>query len=100
MEEHNFAFEAEVWRYDSTKSSWFFVTLPVKTAEDIRFFFPLRQGFGSIPVIVQIGASRWNTSIFPDKKSGSFILPLKASVRQAEEISEGKIIKAQVTVRP
>ena len=100
MEEHSFQFTAEVWRWESEKASWFFATLPLETAEQIRFFFPLRRGFGSIPVQVQIGASRWRTSIFPDKKSGSFILPLKASVRKAENFGEGDSISVEVTVSP
>lgn len=98
--EQSFIFESSVWRYDSTKSSWFFATLPLETAEQIRFFFPLRRGFGSIPVQVQIGASQWKTSIFPDKKSGSFVLPLKSQIRQAERINEAQVIKIQITVRP
>jgi hypothetical protein len=100
MEEHSFAFTGEVWRWESEKASWFFVTLPLDTAEQIRFFFPLRRGFGSIPVQVQIGASRWRTSIFPDKRSGSFILPLKAPVRRAESFGEGDKISIEVTVSP
>lgn len=100
MEEHSFAFTGEVWRWESQKASWFFVTLPLETAEKIRFFFPLRRGFGSIPVQVQIGASRWRTSIFPDKRSGSFILPLKAPVRKAEDFGESDSISVEVTVSP
>jgi len=100
VEEHNFRFEAEVWRYDSKKSSWFFVTLPVVTAEQIRFLFPLRRGFGSIPVNVQVGKSRWKTSIFPDKQSGSFVLPLKAQVRLAEAVHQGDRLPVEIVVRP
>ena len=99
-EAHSFGFTGEVWRWESEKASWFFITLPIETAEQIRFFFPLRRGFGSIPVQVQIGSSRWKTSIFPDKKSGSFILPLKAPVRTKEGFGEGDDISVEVTVSP
>lgn len=100
MEEHSFKFESSVWRWDSEKASWFFLTLPVDTAEQLRFFFPLRRGFGSIPVKVQIGASQWKTSIFPDKKKGSFILPLKAAIRTAENFGEGDSVEVCLTVSP
>lgn len=99
-ENHSFEFQAPVWRWESEKASWFFVTLPVETAEQIRFFFPLRRGFGSIPVSVRIGTTSWKTSIFPDKKSNSFILPLKSTVRNAEGIEEGNEIVVEVSVSP
>ncbi|NVK00270.1 MAG: DUF1905 domain-containing protein [Oceanospirillaceae bacterium] len=47
----------------------FFLTLPLPVAEHVRFLFPRRRGFGSIPVKVQIVASQWKTSIYPNKKS-------------------------------
>jgi len=100
MEEHSFNFESSVWRWDSDKASWFFLTLPLPVAEHVRFFFPRRRGFGSIPVKVQIVASQWKTSIFPDKKSGSFILPLKAAIRSAERFGEGDLVEVCLTISP
>ena len=100
MEEHSFSFVSEVWRWDATKASWFFATLPQERAEQIRFFFPLRRGFGSIPVQVCIGSTHWRTSIFPDKRSGSFILPLKAAVRQRESFGEGDRISVELRITP
>lgn len=99
-EKHSFEFSAKVWRWDSEKASWFFASLPLETSEQIRFFFPLRRGFGSIPVQVQIGASQWRTSIFPDKKRDTFILPLKAKIREAEDFGEGDQVTIEVTVSP
>ncbi|RWF59679.1 MAG: DUF1905 domain-containing protein [Mesorhizobium sp.] len=36
-----------------------------------------------------IGRTKWTTSLFPDKASGSLLLPVKASVRQAESLKAG-----------
>ncbi len=33
-----------------------------------------------------LGETRWKTSIFPDKKRGSYVLPLKASIRKKEHV--------------
>jgi hypothetical protein len=49
----------------------------------------LTKGWGSLPVEVTIGKTTWKTSIFPDSKSGTFILPIKAVVRKKEEVYEG-----------
>ena len=88
-----FEFTACLYHYHSDKVSWVFVTLPDDTADGIRFFSQndgqKRRGFGSVKVSVRIGETSWNTSVFPDKNSGSYLLPIKASVRKAENVSAG-----------
>ena len=42
----------------------------------------MTYGWGVIPVHVQIGKTEWKTSLFP--KDGLYIVPIKASVREAE----------------
>ena len=66
-----------------------FVSVPVEDAEEIREEVPNRRGFGSIRVAVQVGDTRWKTSIFPDSKTGTFVLPVKKDVRKAESIDIG-----------
>lgn len=56
------------------------------------------RGFGSLPVEVTIGKTVWKTSIFPEKTSGSYILPVKAMVRKAEKIEAGDEIEFSVTI--
>lgn len=66
---------------------WRFLVLPKNVDQKIREDFGRRaRGWGSIPVLVTVGKTTWSTSIFPDKKSGTYLLPLKASVRKKEEI--------------
>ena len=72
------------------KGAWYFVTLPRDESEQIKFFAGhISGGFGSIPVIATIGKTSWKTSIFPYKKAGGYILPLKAEIRKKEKIVEG-----------
>jgi hypothetical protein len=47
-----------------------------------------RRGFGSVKVSVQVGGSRWQTSLFP-QKTGGWFLPIKKPVRLAEGLEEG-----------
>lgn len=56
------------------------------------------RGWGSVPVTATIGGTTWRTSIFPDKKAGSFVLPLKAEVRTAEGIDEGATVEVRLDV--
>ena len=70
----------------SGEGGWHFLTLPTDCAADIREVTVGRtRGFGSVRVNVTIGESTWSTSIFPDTKAKSFVLPLKKAVRRAED---------------
>ena len=55
-----------------------------------------RRGFGSSRVRVTVGASTWTTSIFPDSARGTYVLPIKRAIRNAERLDVGDI--ATVTV--
>jgi hypothetical protein len=92
------SFAAELWVWDARRTdSWTFVSLPVDASEDIRDLSGgQRRGFGSVRVRVTVGGSRWATSIFPDAARGSFVLPIKRAVRQAEDLNVGDV--AEVTV--
>lgn len=68
-------------------AGWHFVSVPKKQSVEIKKSFGMpKRGWGSIPVAVTIGKTTWKTSIFPDKQSGGYLLPLKAGVRKKEQI--------------
>jgi len=77
-----------LWEYQG-EAPWVFMTLPVEDAEEVRDRVPERAGFGSVKVDAVIGESRWQTSVFPDKGSGSFVLPVKRSIREQEDLAPG-----------
>ncbi|GAB3141034.1 hypothetical protein GCM10027057_24090 [Marisediminicola antarctica] len=41
---------------------------------------------------VTLGGSTWLTSIFPDSKSGTFLLPVKGSIRARERVAPGDVV--------
>ena len=91
----NFTFTAELWEY-SGKGAWIFVSVPPGQAEDIRHLTDGRRGgFGSVKVAVTINGSHWSTSLFLSSEDGTFILPVKKAIRQAEQVEAGD----PVTVR-
>ncbi|MCZ4094544.1 DUF1905 domain-containing protein [Sinorhizobium psoraleae] len=88
-----FEFEAELWLYPG-KGGWHFVALPKDIAQQIKFLAESKKrGWGSEPVIARTGKTEWTTSIFPDKASGSFLLPVKAEVRRREKLAAGQAIR-------
>jgi hypothetical protein len=90
MDASGWAFTAELWEYPGS-AAWFFVSLPNEVADDIADLVEgrPRAGFGSVRVHVSIGASTWDTSVFPDKSRGTYLLPVKKAVRTAEGLTDG-----------
>jgi Domain of unknown function (DUF1905) len=92
-----------VWKWraaDPTKTAaWYFVTVAGQAAADIRAAASGRTGgFGSIRVTARIGATRWQTSLFPSKEQGGYLLPIKAEVRRKAEIEEGAKVELTLIV--
>ena len=83
---HEFEFDAAIWIADGA-GGWRFLSLPEGHADEIADLAgPDRRGFGAVKVEVTIGASTWRTSIFPDGKRGTYILPVKKSIRVKEAV--------------
>ena len=83
-----------VWLYPGMAGNWHFASLDKESVEKVKKFQKgkPRLGWGSVPVQVILGKTKWRTSIFPDSKSGTYILPLKAQVRKKEHIHEGDAV--------
>lgn len=81
-------------------AAWRFLGLPTKEAKEIKENYgKSAKGWGSLPVTVTIGKTTWDTSIFPDKKSGTYLLPLKGQVRKAEDIGDTDTVTFTLRVR-
>lgn len=91
-------FEAQLWRWDEALDAWFFVTVPVEASEEIRVASGPPRGFGSVRVEVTVGQTSWRTSVFPEKKSGCFLLPVKKAVRRAEGLDAGDTVSVALDV--
>lgn len=90
---------APLWRWAAGNGvGWFFLTVDKEAAESLSATALMRRlergtakGFGALRVCARIGASQWQTSIFP-AKDGSWWLPVKAAIRRTEEIGEGDFV--------
>ena len=97
----DFSFSGKLWR--AAGESWFFITVPSEISADIKSFTRHNRkgagkGFGSVRVKVRTGATEWLTSLFPDKKSGCYFLPVKAAVRKSEKLSAGDQMEIALNV--
>ena len=89
-------FESKIffWR---GPAPWFFVTVPDEPSRDLKAISSLvTYGWGVIPVHVRIGSTEYTTSLFP--KDGRYLVPVKASVRQAEGLEEGDLVSVRLEI--
>ena len=91
------SFEAELWQHHG-EGGWHFVTVPLAVAKEVRERAPEGSGFGSRRVTASLRASTWSTSIFPDRRSGSFLLPVKREVRRANAVRAGDVVTVTLRV--
>lgn len=90
-------FAAPLFRWAG--GNWYFIALPETAAAEARFDAAgTRGGFGSIKVLARIGSSEFRTSLFPDKGRGTFLLPVKKSVRMANGIDEQDLVDVSLEV--
>ena len=92
----NIEFEGIIWFWRGP-APWYFVTVPEKQSEELKAILGfVTYGWGMIPATVRIGRTGWATAMFP--KDGRYIVPIKASVRKAENLEEGDTVKVQLEV--
>src|SRR5262249_5833237 len=93
-----FEFAAPLWRYPGA-GGWHFVSLPPEISTDIiDITTRIRRGFCSVRVAVTVGSTSWRASIFPPRKTGGDLLPVKKAVRAAERLEAGDQVKAQLQI--
>lgn len=86
-----FSFSEKLWKYSGEKAAWYFVTFEQRFAGKVKDIAGKRKGWGQVKVEVTVGKTMWATSLFPGK-DGVLVLPVKASVRQAEGLDCGDIV--------
>lgn len=92
-----FEFSGKIW-YWRGPAPFHFVTVPEEQSEAIKAISSLvTYGWGMIPVQVRIGKTVWKTSLWP--KDGLYVVPIKDSVRRAEDLYEGDEVTIQLEVR-
>ena len=94
-----------IWTTDKAPASWHFLTLGGQFAESINALALMRRleggrkrGWGSMKVCATVGETSWETSIFPAKEMGGWLLPVKATVRKAEGLVAGALVTVVVEV--
>jgi hypothetical protein len=89
-------FSGELWFWRGP-APWHFVTVADEQCGQLQDASrSVTYGWGMIPVAARIGSTGWRTSLFP--KDGRYIVPVKASVRKAEGLEVGEVVRVRLTV--
>ena len=104
-ETHTLTTPLWIWTTDKAAASWHFLTIDGEVAEAIHALALMRRleggrkrGWGSMKVQATVGETSWETSIFPTKEMGGWLLPVNAAVRKAEELVAGDLVRVAVEI--
>jgi len=93
----NLEFTGKIWFWRGP-APWFFVTVPEEQSNNLKAISTIvSYGWGVIPVHVRIGKTGFQTSLFP--KDDRYLVPIKTTVRQAEDLQEGDTVTVRLEVR-
>ena len=92
MSETN-VFEIEEQVCLNRKGSWHFVKLSRDLSEEIKFLaYEAKHAWGSVRVAASLKGVSWVTSLFPDKREGIYLLPIKHQVCLRANIAPGDLL--------
>ena len=93
-----FTFEAELYEWDGPQS-WVFAALPpTSPTSSTRSTGRPAAASARVGSRSVLGGQVWRTSIFPDSKSGTYVLPVKKEIRRKAGVDEGDRVEIDLSV--
>lgn len=91
-----YALRAKIWKFKGS-GGWHPITLPKGLSKKVREIHgPSEEGWGRLKKTARIGESEWKTAIWYDSNFQSYLLPVKASVRKAENVGHGVVVSVKL----
>ncbi len=91
-----YEFRSELWVHIG-ENPWYFVTMPPDQSDEIaEVTAPMRKGFGSVRVEVKVNTFTWLTSIFPEAKTGCYVLPIEKQIRLGASLEVGESVPVAI----
>ncbi len=86
----------EIWEWRGP-APYYFLRVPADESAQLKAVSTgVTYGWGMVPVRARIGATVFETSLWP--KDGCYVVPLKDVVRAAEGLGEGDTVTVRITV--
>lgn len=94
----NYKFSANLWK-DTSSGRWVFVSLPKEISKEIREHLKWQEeGWGRMKTIASINNFEWNTAIWFDTKSNTYLLPVKAEVRKKAHLELDDLVDINISI--
>lgn len=91
-------FSSELWQH-SPEGGWVFVSLPTSMSKEIRDNLQWQEeGWGRMKVAAVVGSIEWNTAIWFDTKSNTYLLPVKADIRKRGHFELGQTLTVSIYI--
>lgn len=84
--------QQKVWIWPTNSAPWFFVYIDGYVLQNV-LKVAQKHHMGMIRVRASIGHTSWETSLFPHRKEGCYIMPIKKSVREKEDVWDGDMVQ-------
>lgn len=86
----------EVWHWRGP-SPYHFVTVGTEQAAALEAVSgAVSYGWGMVPVTATLGSTNWRTALWPG--NGSYLVPLRDSVRRAEQVELGDVVTVRLAI--
>lgn len=93
---HAYRFHGVPWKHPAA-GGWVFVQVPKNISLQIRARHAGdEEGWGRLKTVARVGNTEWNTAIWYDSRLGTYLLPLKGSVRSRERILPGEPVSVEI----
>lgn len=85
-----------MWRHPA---GWYFLSLPPVMAAEIREALKWQEeGWGRLKARARIGNADWDTAIWFDTRLFTYLLPVKADIRNKENLNPGDVVAVCIFV--
>ena len=82
-----YQFTAAIWQNSSPNGGWYFVSLPIEISSEIRENLKWQEeGWGRLKATAKISHTEWETAIWFDTKSKTYLLPIKIEIRKKKNL--------------
>ena len=93
-----YQFSAKLWRHNF-EGGWYFITVPKNYSTEIRDNLQWQEeGWGRMKASAVTEELTWNTSIWFDTKTDSYILPIKSEIRKKLSLQENDLVKVTLLI--
>ena len=93
-----YEFSTKMWKHNSP-GGWYFVSLPKTISEEIRENLKWQEeGWGRMKAAAEIGEHLWETAIWFDTKMSTYILPIKAEIRNKSDLKINTKFKMSIWI--